>query len=371
MLKSRAHNFSAGPAVLPLEVIHELQEALPNYNNVGLGLMEMSHRSKDFDDIIVSANRRLRTLLNIPKEYEVLFLQGGASLQFYMSALNLLNGQDNQETSAYINTGTWSTKAIKEAKRCGDVTTVWEPKSGVFNSVPTNDEYTIPTNSVYVHYTSNNTIYGTQFQEIPDSSVPLIGDYSSDIASGPLDVSKHAVIYAGAQKNLGPSGVTAVILSPWAVERSRQINSLMPCGLPSMLNYGLMVDKNSMFNTPNTFGIFALDRMLSWLERQGGVDAIYTQNRAKANSIYEVLDSSDFWVPHAARNSRSMMNITWRLASTDLEPLLLREAEKNQLMGLKGHRSVGGLRASIYNACSAESVESLVAFLKDFELRHG
>ena len=252
-MTSRAHNFSAGPAVLPLEVIHELQEALPNYNNIGLGLMEMSHRSKDFDDIIVSANQRLRKLLAIPDNYQVLFLQGGASLQFYMSALNTLD-PTSKELGAYINTGTWSTKAIKEAKRCGNTTTLWEPKNGVFKKVPSTQEYTVPENTLYVHYTSNNTIYGTQFPQIPECSVPLIGDYSSDIAAGPIDISKHAIVYAGAQKNLGPSGVTAVILSPWAVERSRYIDNKN--GLPSMLNYGLMVDKNSMFNTPNTFGIF-------------------------------------------------------------------------------------------------------------------
>ena len=365
---TRAHNFSAGPAVLPLEVIEELQSALPNYNNIGLGLMEMSHRSKDFDDIINSAEQRLRDLLNIPTDYSVLFLQGGASLQFYMTALNILGPQD---TGAYINTGTWSTKAIKEAKRCAQVATVWEPSNGVFTSVPSNDAYTVPDNAVYLHYTSNNTIYGTQFQEIPDAQIPLIGDYSSDIASGPIDVSKHGIIYAGAQKNLGPSGVTAVILSPWAVERSRNINIIREGGLPSMLNYGLMVDKNSMFNTPNTFGIFALERMLAWLDRQGGVDTIHTQNIQKATQIYATLDSSDFWQPHADTNSRSIMNITWRLKNTNLESVFVSEANEQGLKGLKGHRSVGGLRASIYNACPVDSVNALVDFMQDFERRHG
>lgn len=364
----RAHNFSAGPAVLPLEVIEELQSALPNYNNIGLGLMEMSHRSKDFDEIILSAEKRLRSLLGIPDDYTVLFLQGGASLQFYMTALNILGPTD---TGAYINTGTWSTKAIKEAKRCAKAVSVWEPANGVFTEVPTDDEYTIPDDSIYLHYTSNNTIYGTQFHKTPDANVPLIGDLSSDIASGPIDVSKHGVIYAGAQKNLGPSGVTAVILSPWAIERSKTVNTLRDGGLPSMLNYSLMVDKNSMFNTPNTFGIFALERMLAWLERQGGVDAIYSQNVSKAQSIYTVLDSSEFWKPHAATNSRSLMNITWRIQDTALESIFLSEANAANLKGLKGHRSVGGLRASIYNACPIESVDALVDFMNDFERRHG
>ena len=365
---TRAHNFSAGPAVLPLEVIQELQAALPNYNNIGLGLMEMSHRSKDFDEIITSAENRLRNLLNIPADYEVLFLQGGASLQFYMTALNMLTPKD---TGAYINTGTWSTKAIKEAKRCANVSTIWEPSNGIFTGVPDVDDYKVPNNATYVHYTSNNTIYGTQFQSTPSVNIPLIGDFSSDIASGPIDVSAHDIIYAGAQKNLGPSGVTAVILSPWAVERSRTVNSIRDGGLPSMLYYGLMVDKNSMFNTPNTFGIFALDRMLAWLERQGGVNSIHNQNRLKANNIYQVLDASEFWKPHAETNSRSIMNITWRLNSVELENLFVTEADRQGLKGLKGHRSVGGLRASIYNACPVSSVDTLVSFMMDFEQRHG
>ena len=367
-MSTRAHNFSAGPAVLPLEVIEELQQALPNYKGIGLGLMEMSHRSKDFDNIIQSAIYRLRSLLNIPEDYEVLLLQGGASLQFYMTALNLLGPED---TGAYINTGTWSTKAIKEAKRCAKVETVWEPENGVFNRVPTNDDYTTSNTAKFLHYTSNNTIYGTQFSTAPMTNLPLVGDYSSDIASAPIEVSKHGVIYAGAQKNLGPSGVTAVILSPWAVERSHHVNTLRSGGLPSMLNYKLMVEKNSMFNTPNTFGIFALDRMLAWLERQGGVSAIYTQNSAKAKRIYDILDGSDFWVPHANENSRSMMNITWKISNPKLEGIFLKESDAVGLKGLKGHRSVGGLRASIYNACSPNSVEALAEFMQDFERRHG
>lgn len=367
-MSTRAHNFSAGPAVLPLEVIEELQQALPNYNGIGLGLMEMSHRSKDFDNIIHSAIARLRSLLVIPEEYEVLLLQGGASLQFYMTALNLLGPED---TGAYINTGTWSTKAIKEAKRCAKVETVWEPQNGVFNSVPNTNDYTISSTAKFLHYTSNNTIYGTQFSTAPTADIPLVGDYSSDIASAPIDVSKHGIIYAGAQKNLGPSGVTAVILSPWAVERSQYVNTLRPGGLPSMLNYNLMVEKNSMFNTPNTFGIFALDRMLAWLERQGGVSTIHAQNQAKAKRIYDILDCSDFWLPHAKENSRSIMNITWKIHNTELESIFLQEADAGGLKGLKGHRSVGGLRASIYNACSPNSVEALAEFMQDFEQRHG
>ena len=246
-MSTRAHNFSAGPAVLPLEVIEELQQALPNYNGIGLGLMEMSHRSKDFDNIIHSAISRLRSLLVIPEDYEVLLLQGGASLQFYMTALNLLGPED---TGAYINTGTWSTKAIKEAKRCATVETVWEPENGVFNDVPNDDDYTISDDAKFLHYTSNNTIYGTQFSTVPTAEIPLIGDYSSDIASAPIDVSKHGVIYAGAQKNLGPSGVTAVILSPWAVERSQQVDSLRPRW--AAINAKLQTDGREKFDVQHT-----------------------------------------------------------------------------------------------------------------------
>jgi phosphoserine aminotransferase len=364
---SRAHNFSAGPAVLPLEVLSELAEALPNFQNTGLGLMELSHRSSTFDAVIQSAKSRLRFLLDIPEDYEVLFLQGGASMQFYMTALNFLLPTD---TADYIDSGTWSTKAIKEAKRVAPVQTIWRPENGVFNSVPTQNDIQENNDSVYLHYTSNNTIYGTQFYYVPDTNKALIADLSSDICSRPIDVSKHQVLYAGAQKNLGPSGVTAVILSPWAVQRSREVNSLRKEGLPSMLNYGLMVDKDSMFNTPNTFGIFALERVLAWVERQGGLEAVSLQNQRKAELLYSELDSSSFWKPHADRGSRSQMNVTWKLADPALESVFLAEADAQMLKGLKGHRSVGGVRASIYNACPLESVETLVSFMKSFHQNH-
>ena len=366
---TRAHNFSAGPAVLPEEILTEIAEALPNFQGCGLGLMELSHRSATFDAVILSAKRRLQQLLSIPKEYEILFLQGGASLQFYMTALNIL---EPTEGGDYLCTGTWSQKAIKEVNRCATAHSVWSPDNGIFNRVPGNGEFTCNEDSLYLHYTSNNTIYGTQYQDLPDGNgKPLIADLSSDICSAPIDVSKHGVIYAGAQKNLGPSGVTAVILSPWAVERSRRIHTIREGGLPSMLNYGLMVDKGSMFNTPNTFGIFALDRMLAWLERQGGVQPMHQQNQHKAQLIYQTLDSSAFWIPHAQKDSRSIMNITWRLQNPELEQIFVAEAEKINLKGLKGHRSVGGIRASIYNACPVESVQALVEFMNDFVARYG
>ena len=361
----REHNFTAGPAVLPESVVHQLQSALPNYNNSGLGLMEMSHRSKDFDEIILSAENRLRTLLNIPNDYSVLFLQGGASLQFYMSALNLLGPTDIGE---YIDTGTWSSKAAKEAKRCSNSKTIWAPTQG-YTRVPKAEEYQPSAEATYLHYTSNNTIYGTQFSTTPSGN-RLLADLSSDICSRPIDISAHELIYAGAQKNLGPSGVTVVILSPWAVERSRMVNDLRPGGLPSMLNYALMVDKASLFNTPNTFGIYALDRMLAWLQDLGGVSTIATLNTQKSQLLYDKLDASEFWQPHAEKESRSQMNVTFKIKRLELEPLFLKEAQAAGLHGLKGHRSVGGLRASIYNACPIESVQALVSFMDDFEAKH-
>jgi len=363
----REHNFTAGPAVLPHSVIKELQEALPNFKNNGLGLMELSHRSPIFDEIISTARLRLRRLLSVPDDYEVLFLQGGASLQFYMTALNLLSPTDCGD---YINTGTWSTKAIKEAKRCSKPVCIWSPSRAEFNSTPTENDYQLTPESHFLHYTSNNTIYGTQFSSTPEVNKPLIGDMSSDICSRAVDVSKHGVIYAGAQKNLGPSGVTVVLLSPWAVERSRYIDSIRPGGLPSLLNYSLMVDKGSLFNTPNTFGIFALERMLAWLEGLGGVSEIEKQNTKKSTMLYQILDNSDFWKPYAERRSRSQMNVTWKITDPSLESVFVEEASAAGLHGLKGHRSVGGLRASIYNACPLESVEALVDFMHQFETKN-
>jgi phosphoserine aminotransferase len=360
---SRTHNFSAGPATLPLSVIRELQESLPEFKNCQAGIMEISHRSPDFDSVIEGAKTRLRRLLSIPDHYEILFLQGGASLQFYMLPLNLLSPE---EAGAYIMTGTWSTKALKEAKRCSKSIPLWEDSN--HRTLP---QETLENDATYLHYTSNNTIYGTQFHHVPQGGSHTVVDMSSDICSRRINVSDFDVIYAGAQKNLGPSGVTAVILSPWAVEQSKKNDKQRSGGIPSMLNYSLMVSKNSMFNTPNTFGIFALERMLAWLEDLGGVDVIEKENTAKAELIYTELDSSDFWQPHAALSARSHMNITWRLAQTELESVFVQEASQNGLLALKGHRSVGGIRASLYNACRLESAQALVDFMRDFRNKHG
>ena len=366
---TRLHNFSAGPAALPLPVLEELEGVLQEFQGMGAGIMEISHRSAAFVAVVESAEAKLRALMNIPEDYSVLMLQGGASLQFYMSALNLLAPEDGAD---FIITGAWSEKALKEAKRVSRSAAVWTPSDSVFNRVPADGSYMLSSDAQYVHYTTNNTIFGTQFQTAPSvGDKPLVADMSSDICSRPVDVSKHAVIYAGAQKNLGPSGVTVVILSPWALERSRALSAANPNGLPSMLDYGLMVDKKSLFNTPNTLGIYTLERVLNWIENQGGLEAIATLNDAKAAKLYTTLDKTEFWSPHAQDSSRSRMNITWRSPSEELDKTFLSEAEEAGLRALKGHRSVGGIRASIYNACPEASIDALTEFMEAFEKKHG
>ena len=360
-VSERIHNFGAGPAVLPLSVVQAVGDALPNLMDSGIGLCEISHRSSTFQSVVDSAMERVRRVLSVPEDYTILFLQGGASLQFYMTALNILRAGEKAD---YLITGGWSQKALKEAARVGDATAIWDASNHGFKSVPSNEDYSVRTDAVYVHYTSNNTLYGTQYHHLPDSGgKPRILDASSDIAGVPLDVSAHEIIYAGAQKNLGPSGVTLVILSPWAMSRVSN-------DLPTMLDYNVHASKGSLFNTPNTFGVFVLDQVFKWLEDNGGLEGSISRNRAKANLLYGELDRTDFWVPHAEMNSRSVMNVTWRLANQDLESMFLQDAEAAGLGGLKGHRSVGGIRASLYNGCPLESVVALVSFMQDFEIRH-
>ncbi|RME28551.1 MAG: 3-phosphoserine/phosphohydroxythreonine transaminase [Deltaproteobacteria bacterium] len=365
---SRAHNFSAGPAALPVEVLEELQPALVEFGDMRAGIMEISHRSAAFAEVHHAARDRLRRLMSVPDDYTILFLQGGASLQFWMLALNLVGDGGSAD---YLLTGTWSRKARTEAARVGDIAIAWDDPDGRYDRVPADDEFTVRPDARYLHYTSNNTIAGTQFSTPPAADRPLVCDMSSDICSRPVDVGAHALIYAGAQKNLGPSGVTAVILSPWVLEQSRRCAAVLPGGLPSMLDYGLMASKDSLFNTPNTFGIFALERVLAWLERQGGLEAMAARNARKAATLYAELDRTDFWRPHARVDSRSQMNVTWRLPTPELEATFVAEAADAGLMALKGHRSVGGIRASIYNATGQQAVDDLVAFMRDFEARHG
>lgn len=363
----RIHNFTAGPAVLPLSVVEEVRDALPNLGGSGVGLLEISHRSKTFQGVVDSAIARIRRVLDVPADYPVLFLQGGASLQFYMTALNFLNpNPDGSKGSAdFLITGTWSQKAVKEAARVGDAKAIWDDAPNNFKRVPRAGEYQVREAAQYLHYTSNNTIYGTMYQELPDAQgKPLVADLSSNIAGVPVDVAAHGMIYAGAQKNLGPSGVTLAILSPWAVSR-------IPKGLPAMLDYNVHIKDGSLYNTPNCFGIFVLERVFAWMEANGGLQGAIERNTAKADLLYAELDRTAFWAPHAAKEARSCMNITWRLPTEELEEKFAKEAKTAGFEGLKGHRSVGGIRASLYNACPIDSVSALVGFMQEFERKNG
>ncbi|MEO7190447.1 MAG: 3-phosphoserine/phosphohydroxythreonine transaminase [Vicinamibacterales bacterium] len=359
---SRIYNFSAGPAVLPLPVLEEAQRDLIALPNVGMSVMEISHRSKPFDEIIQGAEADLRTLGRIPDNYKVLFLQGGASLQFSMVPMNLLT----QGASAdYIITGDWSKKALKEAKRVGQTNVAASTEADGFKRVPAQGDLQLTPSAAYVHMTSNNTIFGTQWSTVPDTgAVPLVCDASSDIYSKPIDVSRFGLIYAGAQKNLGPSGVTVVIVREDLLARSADT-------LPSMLNYKLLADNGSLYNTPPVFGIYILRLVLKWLVSNGGLDAMAVVNERKAKILYDELDRTPFWRPHANADSRSRMNVTFRLPSEELEKLFVKEVTAAGFDGLKGHRSVGGLRASIYNAFPEEGVTALVHFMKEFERKHG
>ena len=360
--QGRIHNFGAGPAVLPLSVVEACRDELANLNSSGFGLMEVSHRSPTFQAVIDDAMTRVRRVLSIPEDYTLLFLQGGASLQFHMSALNLLAPGEQAD---FLVTGGWSQKALQEAGRVGDARAIWDGSSDAFRSIPRRGEYDLREDSVYLHYTSNNTLFGTQYHALPQSGgKPLVVDASSDICGVSLDVSAHDLIYAGAQKNLGPSGVTLVILSPWAMSRC-------PENLPAMLDYRVHAAKGSMFNTPNTYGIFVLGQVFRWLEQQGGLPASIIRNQVKSGLLYTELDRSDLWRPHAEVDSRSLMNVTWRLRERSLESRFLEEAKAVGLGGLKGQHSVGGIRASIYNGCPTESVEALVGFMQEFAARHG
>lgn len=365
---ARAHNFTAGPAVLPEPVLQELQQAILEYGSTGLGLMEMSHRSKAFDAIILSAEARLRRLMAIPEDYAVLFLQGGASLQFYMHALNLL---EPGQAADYLVTGTWGKKALAEAKLAGDAAAAWDGKADTYRHLPGPGDYTVRDAALYLHYTSNNTIYGTEFSALPEAGGKvLVCDMSSDICSRPVNAADYGLIYAGAQKNLGPSGLTVVIASPWALDRSRA-SAAARGGMPAMLDYALQARERSLYNTPNTWGVYALDRVLAWVEDNGGITAMDAVNQAKADLLYDQINRTGFWRPHARSDCRSRMNVTWRGPSEALEASFLAGAEAAGLKGLKGHRSVGGIRASLYNALPIQSVEALVHYMQAFEASNG
>ena len=358
----RIYNFSAGPAVLPLPVLEEVQRDLIALPGLGMSVMEISHRSKTFEDIIQGAEADLRRLGNVPDSYKVLFLQGGASLQFSMVPMNLLG---TGSVADYLITGDWSKKALKEAKKVGATNVAASTEGEGFARIPGPAEIKFTPGAAYVHMTSNNTIVGTEWREVPATTgAPLVCDASSNIFSRPIDVSRFGLIYAGAQKNLGPSGVTVVIIREDLLERSSD-------SLPSMLNYRIQADNQSLYNTPPTLGVYILRLVLKWLVELGGLPAIAKINDRKAKVLYDELDRTPFWRPHAARDSRSAMNVTFRLPTEDLEKLFVKESTAAGFDGLKGHRSVGGLRASIYNAFPEDGVRALVDFMREFEKKHG
>ena len=362
-MTERIYNFSAGPAVLPVPVLEKAQSEMLSLGGIGMSVMEVSHRSKHFEPILHAAEQGLRELLKVPENYRILFLQGGASLQFSMIPMNFLG---EGQTADYIITGAWGKKAIKEAKRCGRANAIFSSADTGFKSVPAQDELNFSENAEYVHYTSNETIEGVEFKyDLDGGGIPVVCDASSNILSKPIDVAKHALIYAGAQKNIGPSGVTLVIIRD-------DLLAKVPENQHSMLDYRLLAENDSMLNTPNTWGIYIISLVCEWLREKGGLAAMEKLNEEKAKVLYDAIDASDgFYRGHAETGARSLMNVTFRLPSEELEKQFCSEATAQNLDGLKGHRSVGGVRASIYNAFPKEGVEKLVEFMKNFSQKNG
>ena len=361
-MSNRIFNFSAGPAVLPEPVLERAKQEMTSLGDSGLGVMEISHRSKLFATVLESAKNGLRELLDVPESYRILFLQGGATLQFSMVPMNLLPPSG---TAAHVITGSWATKAAKEAARFGRVNAIYDGISKGFCNVPEQDELAVDLNAAYVHYTSNETIDGVEFKyDLDGHGVPVVCDASSNILSKPIDVSKYALIFAGAQKNIGPSGVTVVIIREDLLERQTR-------DLPAILTYKAIAENGSLLNTPNTWGIYLTSLVCDWLNEQGGLAAMEIKNGEKAAVLYDAIDSSDgYYSGHAAKEARSMMNVTFRLPTFELTEQFCSEAESLGMDGLRGHRSVGGVRASIYNAFPKEGVERLVEFMKDFAARN-
>lgn len=359
---SRAYNFSAGPAMLPTEVLERAQKELLEWGGSGMSIMEMSHRGKEFMSVAEKAEADLRDLMGIPDSYKVLFLQGGASSQFAMVPMNLLRGKKGAD---YINTGSWSKKAIAEAKRYCDVNVAATTEEGNFTRAPQQDELKLDPHAAYVHYTPNETIGGVEFPYVPDTGdVPLVADMSSTILSRPIDVSKFGVIYAGAQKNVGPAGLTLVIV------REDLIGETIS-GTPTMFDYKTHADNDSMYNTPPTYSLYLAGLVFQWLKGLGGLDGMAEINKRKADKLYKAIEQSPFYSNPVAEECRSWMNVPFILANSDLDKTFLEEADKAGLKTLKGHRSVGGMRASIYNAMPEAGVDALIDFMTDFEKRHG
>ena len=357
----RVYNFNPGPAVLPLEVLQEAQAELLNFKGTGMSVMEISHRSKEFEAVIQTAEADLRELLGIPANYKIMFLQGGATLQFAMLAMNLRA----TGSADYIVTGAWSKIALKEAQKLGTARAAANTEKEGFNCIPASLD--LDPNAAYLHMTSNETIHGVEYfsEPTPPAGVPLVCDTSSDFISRPIDISKYAFLYAGAQKNAGPSGVTVVIARDDMLERT-------PANLPVMLDYKTLAASGSLHNTPPSFAIYMVGLVFQWAKRQGGLAAIEKVNRVKAGLVYDAIDQSGgFYRGHAKPEARSLMNIPFRLPSEELEETFAKEAKKNNLIGLKGHRSVGGMRASVYNAVTTEGAQSLVDFMKEFQKKNG
>ncbi len=360
----RVLNFYPGPAALPVEVLEEAREEMLNWNNTGMSVMEISHRSKQYEEVHNGTQELFKKLFNMPDNYKILLLQGGASLQFAMIPMNLLK---SGETADYIVTGRFSNNAYKNAKKIAEVNlAATTEEDGKFYRIPKPDEIKINSNAKYVHLTSNNTIFGTQWKSFPDySPIPIVADMSSDILSRKLDFKPFGIIYAGAQKNLGPAGVTVVIIRDDIIEKSRD-------DLPDMLSYKTLAAKNSLFNTPSCYGIYIMNKVLKWVDKNGGLDFIEKQNEEKAKMVYGLIDKyPEFFISKVEKDSRSNMNVSFRLPDENLEKKFLEEAEKQNIIGLKGHRSVGGIRISMYNANGVKEVKVLTDFMEDFYKRNG
>jgi len=355
---ARKFNFSAGPAMLPTAVIERAQQEMPEWNGSGMSVMEMSHRGKEFMSISTKAEQDLREVMEIPDNYKVLFLQGGASSQFAMSPLNLLG---SKESADYLNTGIWSKKAIAEAKRYCNINIAADTSDAGFTTVPTQEELKLDPDAAYVHYTPNETIGGVEFDYIPETGdVPLVADMSSTILSRPIDVSRFGMIYAGAQKNIGPAGLCIVIIREDLLGKAKDFT-------PAMFNYETHANAGSMYNTPATYSWYMAGLVFEWIKERGGLTAIGKVNKRKADKLYVAIDNSGFYANHVAKNARSWMNVTFTLADSELDADFLAGAAENGLITLKGHRSVGGMRASIYNAMPEEGVDALVAYMQEFE----
>ena len=356
----RVYNFSAGPAVLPEEVLREAADEMLNYRGCGMSVMEMSHRGKIFDGIIKEAEADLRDLLQIPDNYKVLFLQGGAWTQFAAVPMNLMRNH----CAAYVITGQWAKKAWQEARKYGDAIAVASSEDKTFSYIPDCSDLDIPEEADYVYICENNTIYGTKFKELPNTKGhDLVADVSSCFLSEPVDITKYAVMYGGVQKNIGPAGVVIAII------REDLIRDDVVPGTPTMLKWKTQADNDSLFNTPPAYGIYICGKVFKWIKKQGGLAAMKERNEKKARLLYDFLDSSKLFKGTVRKEDRSLMNVPFVIGDKDLEARFIKEAEANGLMSLKGHRSVGGMRASIYNAMPYEGVEKLVAFMKDFESR--